>query len=98
MERVLHLGVRVEAIDRLLFLEGCERDFLIVSGDGLLHFSRLIAAGLAEVEQKANNADLLVTYAVNISERGRQLIVAWREGDRIRLQTVIGGPRVDGSS
>src|SRR5438445_13450748 len=37
----------VEAIDRLLFLDGCKKDFLVVSGDGLLHFGRLIAAGLA---------------------------------------------------
>src|SRR3954451_3452983 len=42
----------VEAIDRLLFLESCKKDFLVVSGDGLLHFSRPIAAGLATGEQK----------------------------------------------
>src|SRR5580704_8412001 len=28
----------LEAIDRLLFLESCEQDFLVVSGDGLLPF------------------------------------------------------------
>jgi hypothetical protein len=82
----------VEAIDRLLFLEGKPRDFVIVSGDGLLHFSRLIAAGLAEVEQKANNNFLVVGYAVNLSAKGRMLIDAWREGDRTRLKTAIGGP------
>jgi hypothetical protein len=88
----------VEAIDRLLFLEMCKTDYLIVSGDGLLNFSRLIAAGLADMEQKANNRDQLVTYAVNISEKGRLLIEAWREGDRTRLKTVIGGPWVGGKS
>lgn len=82
----------VEAIDRLLFLEGCERDFLVVSGDGLLHFARLIAAGLAIAQQKSNNEWQLVTYSVNISDKGRQLIEAWKEGDRTRLKTVIGGP------
>ena len=51
----------VEAIDRLLFLESCKKDFLVVSGDGLLHFSRLIAAGLATVEQKSNNNWQIVT-------------------------------------
>src|ERR1700733_4884941 len=81
----------VEAIDRLLFLESCEKDFLVVSGDGLLHFSRLIAAGLATVEQKSNNNWQIVTYAVNINEKGRQLIEAWRQGDRTRLQQVMGG-------
>jgi hypothetical protein len=81
----------VEAIDRLLFLESCEKDFLVVSGDGLLHFSRLIAAGLATVEQKSNNNWQIVTYAVNINDKGRQLIEAWKQGDRTRLRQVMGG-------
>ena len=42
----------VEPVDRLLFLSLCPQDYLVVSGDGLLTFSRLIAAGLAGVEQK----------------------------------------------
>jgi hypothetical protein len=82
----------IDAIDRLLFLNGCTKDFLIVSGDGLLHFGRLIAAGLATVELKKNNNWQVVTYAVNISDKGRLIIEAWREGDRTRLQKVIGGP------
>jgi hypothetical protein len=82
----------VEAIDRLLFLEPLKRDFLVVSGDGLLHFARLIAAGLASVEQKANNNFQLVAYAVNISDKGRQLVEAWKQGDRTRLRQVMGGP------
>src|SRR6185503_3783448 len=56
----------VEAIDRLLFLESCKADFLVVSGDGLLHFGRLIAAGFALAEQKSNNNWQIVTYTVNI--------------------------------
>jgi hypothetical protein len=88
----------VEAIDRLLFLESCKKDFLVVSGDGLLHFSRLIAAGLATVEQKSNNNWQLVTYAVNIHDRGRQLINAWRKGDRTRLRQVMGGVVPGGTS
>jgi hypothetical protein len=82
----------VEAIDRLLFLEPLKKDFLVVSGDGLLHFGRLIAAGLASVVLKKNNNFLIVTYAVNISDKGRQLIVAWKQGDRTRLRKVMGGP------
>src|SRR6266550_6027505 len=66
----------VEAIDRLLFLESCKKDFLVVSGDGLLHFARLVAAGLASVDQKSNNNWQIVTYAVNISDKGRQMIQA----------------------
>lgn len=82
----------VESVDRLLFLATYEKDFLIVSGDGLLHFSRLIAAGLATAEMKANNQWQLVTYAVNINRKGRLLIEAWKAGDRTRLAVAIGGP------
>jgi hypothetical protein len=82
----------VEAIDRLLFLESCKKDFLVVSGDGLLHFSRLVAAGLATAKQKSNNNWQIVTYAVNIHDKGRQLIRAWKQGDRTKLRLVIGGP------
>jgi hypothetical protein len=81
----------VEAVDRLLFLDLCKKNFLVVSGDGLLHFSRLVAAGLAIVEQKSNNNWQIVTYAVNISEKGRQLIDAWKQGDRTLLRQTIRG-------
>jgi hypothetical protein len=82
----------LEAVDKLLFLSTCPRDFLIVSGDGLLHFARIIAAGMADVHLKANNNFLIVTYAVNISEKGKQLIEAWRDGDRARVSQVLAGP------
>ncbi|MBI1814166.1 MAG: HNH endonuclease [Deltaproteobacteria bacterium] len=82
----------VEAIDRLLFLESCKKDFLVVSGDGLLHFGRLIAAGLASVDQKSNNNWQIVTYTVNVSDKGGQLIEAWKQGDRTRLRQAMGGP------
>ncbi len=61
----------LEAIDRLLFLAMCPTDFLVVSGDGLLHFDRLIAADLANGALKANNNWQIVTYTVNISAKGR---------------------------
>jgi hypothetical protein len=82
----------LEAIDRLLFLGQIERDFLLVSGDGLLHFSRLVTAGLASVELKAHNNWMLASYAVNISDKGKLLIDAWRQGDRVRLKNVLSGP------
>lgn len=82
----------VEAIDRMLFLSMCPKDYLVLSGDGVLHFSRLIAAGLVGVEQKANNAWQLVTYAVNISPKGQMLIHAWQQGDRTAIATALGRP------
>jgi len=48
---------------------------LALSGDGVLHFFRLISAGLATC--KANNMWELVTYVVTLTEKGRQLITAW---------------------
>jgi hypothetical protein len=88
----LSRGFDLEAVDRLLFLLMCEKDFLVVSGDGLVRFSRLIAAGLASVEQKANNNWQIVSYAINISKRGKQIIEAWKSGDRLRLKQTLGGP------
>lgn len=82
----------IDAVDRLMFLSECPKDFLVVSGDGLLHFARLVAAGLATVKQKANNNWQIVTYTVNISDKGRLIIDAWKKGDRTRLRKVIGGP------
>jgi hypothetical protein len=82
----------LDAVDKLLFLSPLTKDFLIVSGDGVLTFSRLIAAGLASVTQKANNNFQLVTYAINITEKGKLLIEAWKLGDRNKLKVIISGP------
>lgn len=82
----------VETVDRLLFLSMCPEDYLILSGDGLLHFSRIISAGLATVAMKANNAWQIVTYAVNISPQGKMLVEAWRAGDRTRLASAMQAP------
>jgi hypothetical protein len=81
----------VEAIDRLLFLASHDTDFLVVSGDGLLHFAHLIAAGLVTAEQKSNNNWQIVTYAVNIHVKGALLIEAWKQGDRKRLMAALSG-------
>jgi hypothetical protein len=88
----------IDAVDKLLFLAPLKKDFLIVSGDGLLHFARLIAAGLASCIQKSNNNSQLVTYAVNISPKGRMIIDAWKQGDRERLKQIMGGPIPDQGS
>lgn len=81
----------VEAIDQLLFLSMLPVDYLVLSGDGVLHFARLIAAGLAYVTLKANNSWQLVTYTVNISERGRLLVDAWKQGDKLKLSDLLSG-------
>ncbi len=69
----------------------CKKDFVVVSGDGLVSFARLIAAGLASAKQKANKW-LIVTHAINISVKGRHIIEAWKSGDRLRLKQALSGP------
>jgi hypothetical protein len=79
----------LESIDRLMFLEKQPQDYLIVQGDGVLHFDRLIAAGFANFEQKSNNENQIVTYSVNISQKGRMLIEAWRSGDHAQIKQAV---------
>jgi hypothetical protein len=81
----------LDAVDRLLFLWPLPKDAVILSGDGLLQFARLIAANLVSFEQKANNNFQIVTYAINITPKGRYIIEAWREGDRAGLAQALGG-------
>lgn len=88
----------VEAIDRLLFLRMCPKDYLIVSGDGLLNFSRLIAADLVTVELKGNNNWLIVTYAVNLSIKGQMFVDAWKNGNRAIMATALAPSPVEGLS
>ena len=79
----------VQTIDRLLFLDSLDHDFLIVSGDGLLHFDRVLAAGFAIVDQKANNQFQLVSYSVNITEKGKMLIAAWKDGNITQIENAL---------
>ena len=65
-------------IDLLLLLVGLPRDPLIVSGDGVLAFAGLAAAGYAEVRRTAKNGELLANYAVNATPKGRLLVEAWK--------------------
>jgi hypothetical protein len=85
----INRGFDLESVDRLMFLEPLTKGSLIVTGDGLLHFDRLIAAGLATFEMKSNNKNLLVTYAVELSSKGRMLIEAWRSGDHLKIKEFV---------
>jgi hypothetical protein len=79
----------LDAVDRLLFLRMCP-DGIVLSGDGLLHFARLIAAGLAcFCPHKSSNE---FYHRVTLSEQGRLLIQAWQRGDRAELSQRLRGP------
>ena len=82
----------LESIDRLMFLEKQPQDYLIVQGDGVLHFFdnwSISGQGLATFEQKSNNENQIVTYSVNISQKGRMLIEAWRSGDHAQIKQAV---------
>jgi hypothetical protein len=88
----------LEAIDRLMFLESVTKNSLIVDGNGVLHLDRLIAAGLASFSPQRNNNGLLVTYAVNLSPKGKMLIAAWKSGDHLKIKKFVTGTIPGGTS
>ena len=76
-------------IDDLLFLKAPNIGNLRVSGDGVLKFSRLIAAGLAQFRLMIQNGPL-VLYEVTLTPRGEQLIDAWITGNRRAVTDALG--------
>jgi hypothetical protein len=81
-----------ETISNLLFLRISDsRNNLLTSGDGLLRFTPLIAAGYADYVMKANNANQLYSYTVFLTDKGRALLDAWTSGNRRRVEQILGG-------
>lgn len=76
------------AIDQLLFLHRLRNKELAISGDGVLQFSRLIAAGLAEFRLLLQNGPLLL-YEVFLTPKGRSFIDAWKAGKLDVLREVL---------
>lgn len=70
----------VATLDQLLFLNKDETKKLRVSGDGVLSFARLVAAGFASFRLKVENGPLLL-YAISLTPLGKQLVFAWSSGD-----------------
>ena len=91
-------------IDGLLFLYGLQpvmrtarvEDFvlprrgLLVSGDGVLRFSRLIGSGLATFELVLFVGPT-TSYKVELTPKGRMLVEAWMEGKRAALRRALAG-------
>jgi hypothetical protein len=98
------------SIDGLLFLYGLDPIMtdeqspdiwlgphsLPMTSDGVLHFSRLIGAGLATFQRLFQsypaNGVPLTNYAVELTPKGRMLIEAWMEGNREAVQRALGEP------
>lgn len=79
-----------EAIDDLLFLGSSGAAHLRISGDGVLRFARLIGSCLAAFKLVVQNGPLLL-YRVELTQKGGQLIDAWRSGDRNAVEAALGG-------
>jgi hypothetical protein len=87
-----------EAIDLLLFLDKIpaqHQNYLIVSGDGLLKFESLMAADLVKCSKIQQDGwkqaiDAVVTYVVELNEKGRLIVAAWRDGDRNAVAKALG--------
>lgn len=62
---------------------------LAVSGDGVLRFARLIAAGLADFSMVPLSGTGL--YSLCLTDRGRSLIAAWLSGNREAVRTALSG-------
>jgi hypothetical protein len=76
-------------LDNLLFLASPSVTNLRVSGDGVLQFSRLVAAGLAEFQLFMQNGPMLL-YTVALTPKGAHLVNAWRTGDRESIAGLLG--------
>jgi hypothetical protein len=87
-----------QTIDDLLFLDTVgsnvnennvaeiTKNTLALSGDGVLKFSRLIAAGLAGYLVITNNAWQLVSYTVFLTHKGKKLVSDWKAGNCSMLE------------
>ncbi len=82
-----------ESVDRLILLGSAPPDSVKTDGTEFLEFARLLAGGLAESTQTAQNGPL-VLCKTNITDKGRRLLEAWRAGDR---EAFLGAAREAGA-
>jgi hypothetical protein len=76
------------AIDDLLFLEKLPRNTLALSGDGVLKFSKLLAAGMAQFVLLMQNGPI-VTYDIFLTPKGKMIVEAWKQGEKEKLEKAI---------
>jgi hypothetical protein len=86
----LNASFDTDGINNLLFLHvSTPRQDLAVSGDGVLKFGPLIAAGYADYRLLNNNNNLIVTYLVSLTEKGKMLVDAWFAGSRDEVKNAL---------
>ncbi len=75
----------LEAVDLMLFLYEIKDDpRFLLKADAVVNFARLIGTHLAKLEWQEATVDNMthIGYKVALSDKGLQLIEAWRSGDR----------------
>lgn len=80
-----------ETVDHLLFLHQTKAGDLGISGDGVLRFSRLITAGLADYKLIVRNGPLLL-YQVSLTPKGQLLLDAWKSGNADSVRAALTAP------
>jgi hypothetical protein len=76
-----------QVIDDLLFLSIEQTRQLLISADGVLRFTRLIAAGMAKF-YLAYPEYSTAHYRVGLTPKGEAFVAAWKAGDRAALTEV----------
>ena len=86
----LNEGFDRRSIDLLLSLSSV--GLVVLSGDGLLVCAPLIAAGLIKVVNQpfVHEGVLDVRYKVELSDKGRSLIEAWKQGNQTAMVSAGG--------
>jgi hypothetical protein len=65
-------------------------NMLVISGDGLLKFSHLIASGLVDY-MIAGVSNQTILYIPRLTSKGLRIIDAWISGDRRAVKEALGG-------
>ncbi|MBK7398984.1 MAG: HNH endonuclease [Myxococcales bacterium] len=83
-----------ESVDLLLFLRHESASSLVVSGDGVLRFARLVSAGLATFRSETIGSYTApqFVYAVRLTPRGQALADAWISGDAETIEHALVPP------
>jgi hypothetical protein len=81
-----------DSMDLLLYLRQYGGGLITYSGDGLVRFARLMAAGLAKISGSrplSPTNTLIYQHGVELTDRGRLLVEAWIAGDPELYQRAI---------
>ena len=64
-------------------------NFLVFSGDGVLKFTHLIAAGLAGY-YVTSDYNSIEKYTVALTNKGKRIVEAWLSGNRVAVKEALG--------